>query len=158
MEPVVLNEELTLNLPEGFRILSEEERKAMPSTDEPPAWCARDGQRHLVIVAYWKKIGGLSAMLINEKDVIRHVEQTVSKPMAQYGYHLENWESILIGDRKAQGICYSYQAEGIGMMADSFVVKSRRTLYYFHAYSRSVLHEENRILWSDLFLRAVWND
>ena len=158
MEPVVLNNELNLNLPDGFRVLSEEERKAMPVIDEPPAWCARSEERHLVIVAYWKKIGGLSALLINEKDIIRHVEQAVSKPMAQYGYHLENWESILIGDRKAQGICYSYQVEGIGMTADSFVVKSRRTLYYLHAYSRSVLHEENRILWSDLFLRARWND
>lgn len=158
MELVILNDQLHLNLPEGFRVLREEERKAMATIDEPPAWCVRNEERHLVISAYWRKIGMLPALLINEKDIIRNVEQTIAKPMAQYGYHLENWESILIGDRKAQGICYSYHAEGIGMVADSFVVKSRRALYYFHTYSRSALHEENRILWSDLFLRATWND
>jgi hypothetical protein len=89
MELVILNDQLHLNLPEGFRVLREEERKAMATIDEPPAWCVRNEERHLVISAYWRKIGMLPALLINEKDIIRNVEQTIAKTMSQYGYQLE---------------------------------------------------------------------
>ncbi len=156
METVLLNEELSVSIPDGFRILSEEERNAMAVIDEPPAWCIRDDSRHLVLSAFWRKIGGLSSLLIDEKAIIKHVEETVSKPMKQYGYQLLDWETIWIGNQKAEGVCYSYQVNDTAMTADSFIVKNHRTLYYFHIYSQSALYEENKTLWSVLFQNAGW--
>lgn len=156
METILLNNELKVSVPETFHILTQAERESMASMDQPPSWCIKDMNRHLTMAAFWRDASRIALFFVNEQDVIRQVEQAIAKPLQVYGYHLEEWLTQKIGDRTAAGYRYTYTVNEEHMTACSFVIKGRKTLYYFHVYSWPEMEKENRKIWQDLLEQAVW--
>ena len=50
-----LNQELNLNVPEGFHVLSEAERMRLNFIADGEGCCLQDAERHIMISVGWKK-------------------------------------------------------------------------------------------------------
>lgn len=157
MQEILLNEELRLTYPEQFHVMDEEERRQLNFYADGPGACLSDPERHLMVSIGWKKINGLAAMLISEKDIARNMEMQVRTPMQQREYKMQGFVSTEAGGKKAEGFNYAYSVDGKGMAAQSLVAKNKKTIYYLHFYARTETFEEGRPVWEEILRTARWN-
>lgn len=153
---VTWNDTLTISCPEGFHVLDEAERGKLNFIQDGPGGGISDPDRHILISTGWKPFGGLSAMLLGIKDVAKNMEGRVRKPMQNYGYRLDGFVSGNVGNEKAEGFCYEYEAGGVGMYAESWVVKYKKVLYFLHFYARRELKDESLEIWNEILSSAKW--
>ena len=83
METKVLNQEWKLTVPDGFREMDESERGGVTYLGGAPQWTVTDPERHIVVLAAWKK-SGLAALMLSPKEVAKKMEAGVRGPMAAY--------------------------------------------------------------------------
>ena len=88
---MILNNELKLPVPEGFHVMDEEEVSRLRLLEEGPFAGLSDPERHMMITVGWKRLGSLTALMVNAGDVARHTEKTIHRAMAQMGYHCEGF-------------------------------------------------------------------
>ena len=153
---VTWNDALTISCPEGFHVLDEAERGKLNFIQDGPGGGISDPERHILISVGWKPFGGLSAMLLGIKDVAKSMEGRVRKPMQNYGYRLDGFVSGNVGNEKAEGFRYEYEADRIRMYAESYVVKYKKVLYFLHFYARRELKDESLEIWNEILLSAKW--
>ena len=149
METVPLNE-LTIPCPEGFHVMDEEERRGLRFADEGPAVCLSDPGRHMVVCAAAKKIGGLASFLLDDAGLVKNMETGILKAMKPFSCHYGGPVKRTAGGREAKGFCCTYTAQGTAMYGESLLLRSGRTLYYFHLYARQQLKEESLPVWEGL--------
>ena len=102
-------------------------------------------------------IGDLMArMLLNQKDIARSSEKVVAKAMSDVNYSLLGFRDRNIGGKKAQGYCYNYDKDGIAMYGESFCLKIKKTLYYFHFYCRDSMKEDSIPVWEGMLNEVKW--
>ena len=142
---LTLNQQLTISFPEGFRVMDEAERSKLNVLGKGPGECITDPERHVVMSFGWKAVG-LAALLLSAKDAAGKAESDICKAMSGYGYHLGGFLSREVGGEKAEGFAFDYEAQGIRMYAESFVVKYKKVLYFLHFYTRRELKNTRRIL------------
>ena len=87
MNTILLNDELMLQVPDGFQELTREEVEGMNAVGAPPQWCARDPERHMILAAAWKK-SSFASLLLTTKDLAKNMEKALSRQMVPYGYQL----------------------------------------------------------------------
>ena len=126
---MLLNNELSISFPEGFNEMSLEERKKLKLLAEGPGVCLSDPERHMIVSIGWKPLGLLPRLILNTND---------------------------IAAQTAKGISYQYDAEGVEMTGETLAVKNKKTLYYFHVYTRTALLEQNQTLWDTLLAEGRW--
>ncbi len=156
MENILLNNELNLSYPEGFHVLDDEERNRLTFFEDGPGVCLSDPERHIMMSVGWKQAGGFAAMVLNSKDVAKNMEAKIRKPMKQFGYRLEGFVSREVGGKQANGFRYEYEAQGIGMFAESLAVKMNKTIYYIHFYARTALKAESLPIMEDILGSILW--
>lgn len=139
---MLLNNELEIRVPDGFRAMREEELAKLKFYEEKPELCITDPDRHIIIAAAWKK-SGFAALLLSAKEVSKKMESAVAKAMQPYSYALETFLTEEIGGEKAEGFRYLYEAQDIRMIGESFSVKKGKVFYYIHCYLREELREES---------------
>ena len=150
MNKVLLNQELTITIPDGFRQMTEEELRSQNLYKEPPKWCITDPARHIVVSAAWKK-STFASLMISSEEVAKKMENEIRTAMTPYGYQLEGFISEEAGGHTLDGFRYSYTAQGIEMTGETFSVKKDRTFYYIHCYMRTALREESIPVIRELF-------
>ena len=155
MNEITLNDRVKLIYPEGFRLLSEEERGRLRMLEEGPGLSLSDPARHMLLSLGWTRLNPLSGLL-GAYDLAKNMESRVSRAMAPYGYRREGFGSRNVGGREASGFRYEYTAENVPMYGESYALKEGRTLYYFHLYARQELKEESLPLWGRLLEEARW--
>ena len=75
MMKLILNDELQLQYPEGFHVLSEEERSKL-NTSETGEWVGLSNpDLHILISLGWKKVNGFALMMLSEKDLAGKMEK-----------------------------------------------------------------------------------
>lgn len=74
----------------------------------------------------------------------------MSRDMAGYGYRKEARLSREIGGQKAEGFRYAYIAGDNPMVGESYVIRSGRTLTFFHVYLPEELREQGLPRWNEL--------
>lgn len=156
MQQISVNDELILSVPDSFHLLSEEERNKMVFLADGPGLCLSAPALHLMISVGWRKVNGLAAMLLGEKDIAKNMEARVRIPMQESGYRLEGFSDGEIGGKKMSGYSYSYTVKGKGMSAQSMVAKNRKTIYYFHFYARAETRQEGEAVWKQILETARW--
>ncbi len=154
MRDIILNDELKLSLPDGFRVMDEAERGRLHMLAEGGGICVSDPDRHILISAGWKQAGMLAGMLVNERDLAKNMETSVSRALAQSGYRGEEAVRKTIGGLEASGFRYTYTAEGICMAGESLAFKSGKTLYYIHLYAREESREASLKIWDEILASA----
>lgn len=157
MADLELNKELLMQVPESFRIMDKAEVAKMNTSFGPPEICLSDPEHHIIITAAFKK-SGLGAMLLSAGDVAKKMEQQLRGPMASYGYDLERFVSEDLAGSRAEGFMYTYTAQDIAMLGESFAVRKKKTFYYIHCYMRENLREESLRIIKDIFNTAKWKE
>lgn len=154
---IELDDKLTLSFPESFHVMDESEQGGMRFYGGSRGQCLSDPERHILISVGRKSIGGISALLVSAKDAAKRMEASIRKPMQAYGYRLNSFLAKDVGGKQAEGFGYEYEAQGIGMYGESFVVKQDRTLYYLNLYARQERKAESMEVWSAILSSARWS-
>ena len=142
MSELVINNELTMDCPEGFHVLSEEERRSMKTLKEGEWTGMSDPDRHIIVSAGWEKPALITAVL-NAHDLADICEKRIRKALQPMGYKLESRHDRTVAGEKASGIRYGYTVQDTGMCADSYAFRHGKYIYYFHFYYREALKEES---------------
>ena len=151
---VNINNEWTMEFPEGFRVLTDEERQSMNFIENGPGVCLSDPDCHITISISWKKTGLLAA-LADPKDAIKTMEAKISRPMQQFGYRRGGFFERQIGGKSFSGFQYSYTAQNTDMTGESLIGKSGKVFYYLHFYARSEMPESTEV-WKNILDSANW--
>lgn len=156
MDPLFLNNTLRIPCPEGFHVMDDQERKTLRFITEGPGVCLSCPERHIIISIGYKQTGGFTAMLVSGKDALKGMESQIRASMGSYGYQLDGFAARLIGTKNGEGIGFHYTARDIGMYSESFVIKEKKTFYYFHYYTRETLIDENFPVWKSFLDEIRW--
>ena len=149
MERVTLDEKMTIGCLEGFHVMTEEERSKMSMLEEGQWVGLSDPDRHILVTVGWKPVKGLASML-KGKSLAENMEKQVRRAMSPFGYTSEGPRERLIAGSKAYGFGYGYAAGDIDMVAESYVLKIDKVLYYFHFYARAALKKESLPVWKEM--------
>ena len=155
METMTLNGQLTITAPDGFHEMDEAERSKLNFYGEPANCCISDPDRHIIITAAWKT-SGFAALVLSARENIKKMEQAVKKPMAPYGYKLEEFFTDSVGGVTADGFRYSYTAQEVPMNCEIRCVKKGKTFYYIHCYMRTALLTESRKVIREMLTQGEW--
>ncbi len=151
----VLNQELYMNIPEGFHVLSEEELSKLNHIDGAPIWCISDPDRHIMMSVSWKK-SGFASLLVSSGEIIKKMEADICRAMGSYGYELKWFITEDLGGVQAEGFRYTYTAQNIPMMGETLSVKKGKTFYYIHCYLREELQEESLRTVEEILRTCRW--
>ena len=76
MERQTINDIFTLQIPDGFEVLTEEDLRSMyKNVGDPFNWGVRDMERHASIVAIWKKYPALLSWTLDPAGRRRRSER-----------------------------------------------------------------------------------
>ena len=153
---MLLNEELNLACPEGFREMDQAERAKLNMLKDGEGVCLTDPARHTVLSVGWKRTGRLLSFLASAEDSAKSMEHRIAKAMAVYGYRSEGFLSGQIDGAPAKGFRYVYTAQGVEMCGESWAVKHGKTFYYLHVYLRAALREESLACWDAILEGLRW--
>ena len=131
-----LDNKLFVECPEGFHLLDDEELAAMTFLDDGSKLCMSEPDKHILISISNKRINGFSSMMLKTSDVAGNMIKQIAQGMKPYGFKQLNTVEKIVAGRKAEGLDYEYEAQGIGMSGESLVLKNGKDLYYFHFYCR----------------------
>ena len=153
---MTLNQVLDLSYPEGFHILDEAERSKLQFIADGPGEVLSDPDRHITMSFGWNTLNGFTALLIGTHDVAMKMKTAIASSSAPYGYKEEQDLKRPLGGQTAEGIRFTYTAQDVPMTGESYVVKYKKTLYYFHYYTRTALWETNKPVWDSILDSVSW--
>ena len=140
MERQTINETFTLQIPDCFEVLTEDDlRKMYRNVGDPFKWGVWDTENHVIITALWKQYPALLSWMLDLKAIVKKNEQLTGKAHAAHGYRFLEFFSMQAGDEKAEGYRFSYDKEGITQVCSNCLIKDGRTIYAFICVGR----EEN---------------
>ena len=140
MSKQTINDTFTLEIPDRFEVLSEEDLRGMyRNAGDPFQWGVRDTENHVIIVALWKKYPALLSWTLDLKAIVKKNEQLTGQAHAEHGYRFLEFFSMQAGDEKAEGYRFTYEKEGATQACSNFLIRDGRTIYAFICVGR----EEN---------------
>ena len=140
MSKQTINDTFTLEIPDRFEVLSEEDLRGMyRNAGDPFQWGVRDTENHVIIVALWKKYPALLSWTLDLKAIVKKNEQLTGQAHAEHGYRFLEFFSMQAGDEKAEGYRFTYEKEGVTQACSNFLIRDGRTIYAFICVGR----EEN---------------
>ncbi len=154
MNSVSLNEKMVLNYPDPLHLLSEEELAEVRFLNDRKGMCFSDPEHHLMISVADQKLDGFSGLILKASDICRNCEPIIAKAMRPYDYELDDFCTEEILGQNADGFSYFYQAEGVRMYGEFYVLKVKKTVYYFYLYMRDKGKEDSVEVW-EKFLRGI---
>ena len=135
-----INETFTLQIPDGFEVLTEEDLgKMYRNIGDSFGWGVRDTENHVIITVLWKQYPALLSRMLDLKAIVKKNEQLTGKAHAAHGYRFLEFFSMQAGDEKAEGYRFSYDKEGMTQVCSNYLIKDGRTIYAFMCVGR----EEN---------------
>ena len=149
MAELILNNELLLKYPEGFHVMSEEERSKMNMLEEGKWAGLFDPDKHILVTVGWKQTG-IASMILSGLDLANNMEKHIRRAMMSFGYRLEGFKECQIADTKVHGFGYEYVSHEIPMYAESYAMKKGKVIYYFHFYARTAMKSESIAIWRDM--------
>ena len=140
MSKQTINDTFTLEIPDRFEVLSEEDLRGMyRNAGDPFQWGVRDTENHVIVVALWKKYPALLSWTLDLKAIVKKNEQLTGQAHAEHGYRFLEFFSMQAGDEKAEGYRFTYEKEGATQACSNFLIRDGRTIYAFICVGR----EEN---------------
>lgn len=156
MNRIKLNINLEIGVPEGFRLMDENDKRRLTILVDGEGVVLENPEKHAVVSIGWKTVGRLALKLSSTQNIADRAERSIRKAMKRFDYSFDGAAEPLIGGRKADGFRYTYTAQNIKMAGETDVVKFESMIYYFHLCTRESLKEENQILWNKILSSAEW--
>ena len=141
----IINETFTLQIPDSFEVLSEDDlRKMYRNIGDPFRWGVRDTENHVIMTALWKQYPALLSWMLDLKAIVKKNEQMTGKVHAAHGYRFLEFFSMQAGDEEAEGYRFCYDREGMTQVSNIFLIKDGRTIYSFICVGREETMERDR--------------
>ena len=159
MDKILINDSLKICFPDSFHVMSKEERAEVNNKTGDRGICLKAPDLHIIISIAWVRVDGIRGVfsrLFRGKDPVKNAESFYKKKMKAYGYKTEQYLKYQIGGTDAEGLRYSYLAQGIDMMGETCSLKKDRVLYYFHCYYRAQQLTESQDVWKTILDSAQW--
>ncbi len=132
MKSQTINETFTLQIPDGFEVLTEEDlRKMHRNVGDPFRWGVRDTENHVIMTALWKAYPALLSWTLDLNAIVKKNEQLTGKVHAAHGYRLLEFFTLQAGDEEAKGYRFCYDNEGTTQVCSNCLIKEGRTIYAF---------------------------
>ncbi|MBR4163081.1 MAG: hypothetical protein IKR11_06120 [Solobacterium sp.] len=142
MGSTILNQKYLLSYTDEFKMLDGDELKQLNFLNEGAGICLRNEERHIMITAAWKQVGGFTSMMLNDKDLVKNAEEYIRKANKAYQYHYDGPVQLEAAGQKAEGFQYGYHVQDTDMTGICCVIKDGKTVYYFYLYVRKENEEE----------------
>lgn len=138
-----ISNELSASYPDSFHVMSEEEIKQHCYYQQAPQWSIYDEQQHVLISVAYKKSNFLINKLTNTESLTKNMEGVLAKQLAGNDFQYDKFTNRDIDGITAYGVEYDYTVQELGMHACSYILNSKKNLYYIHAYVRQENKEES---------------
>ena len=155
-QTITFHQKLKLTFPEGFREMSQAERGNLTMIAEGPGSCLTDPERHIIVSVGWRPLGRWTSLILSAKDAAKNMAGSIRNAMAPYGCRVTRASGKRIDGEGAEGVCFDYTVQEIGMYGESYVVKRDRVFYYLHVYVREEAKGESLNLWEEILSTAKW--
>ena len=146
---------MSVEIPEGFYELSEEERRSIKIQGKGEGSVFKDPDRRMFISIGWKKAGFMVRMLTS-KDFAKSMEPRIDGSMRKYGYQFRTNIDRPIGGLDASGFGYTYTAQDIAMYAESYAIKNGKLIYYIHFYINQEAKDEGQQTLNQILDSVEW--
>lgn len=150
MEKVLVNDNLELAMPDGFRTMERDEVKKAYGFDYDCLWGMRDEERHMMLTIIWKVSNKVLAKLGTAKIIAEQQDKGLRKRFKRMGYQSGDVRPIEIAGIEGCNFSYSYELEGTELACETNVVKDGTCCYSIYYYTRADCAEENRSLYEDI--------
>ena len=137
METILVNNELSASIPDGFRMMDAAETKAAFGIDNPDMIALKDADRHIVLNIAWHNSNKLIAGLASTKSLAERVEKSLSKTYRNAGYKLEGYRQLELCGEQAVGFTCTYTMQGVPQTADIALFKHGASCYTIYSYMRT---------------------
>ena len=107
-------------------------------------------ESRLIVSMGWKEVNALAGILLHVIPPVASMEAAVNQSMAGYGFRRETRLTRQIAGQKAEGFRYTYTAGDNFMVGESYVIRSGRSLTFFHVYLPDELREQGLARWNEL--------
>ena len=122
---------LTVDLPEGFGPLPQDELEAFMGLSYECMWGARDPERHMMVAVTWKDSNDIITKLVSEKSLAKRVDKAYAARRRAYGYHNDGFftREIPGASARAHGFGYSSTPNGTPQKGEVLVFKRGSRCY-----------------------------
>ena len=158
MERILLNDQLELSCPEGFRRLNEEEIKKFNFANEAPGCVLQNEECHLIVSLAWRKVNFLLSRLISVKELSGRMADYIANADKDYGHKRGENFDVRVAGEKAAGFEYSYTVEDTAMDARVIITRHRGFFYYMYFYFRSANRQESLKLIDEIVNSMSWKE
>ena len=140
MEIVLIdNEWLAAGLPEGLERVPHGELEAFMRFRYDRMWGVRNNGRHMLICVTWRDSNKLITKLASEKFFVKQVNEAFTKRYRDRDYHCNGFltRSVVGASNEAQGLRFSYTADGVAWEGEVLVFKRGIRCYTLCFYTQS---------------------
>lgn len=123
---LIVNQELSLEFPEGFHQMDQTERSKWNAAQEGESFS--DPEKHMIVSVAWKPLGWFVSKFVGNKDIARGMEFRMRSAMKSCQYHAESLLRKEIAQSQAEGFSYRYRVQETEMYGESVVFKRGRML------------------------------
>ena len=148
MNKVVLNNEMSVMIPEGFSELSAEEVQKMTACkSRAPMWNIMNKDEHILISASWVRTGWFMSHLLDAKDMVKTIRDKYKSQEKAFGATYGDITETTLDGQRAYSYSCSYcgkNEEGVmmDMIRETVVVKIGKVFYVFQSVCRDALKEK----------------
>jgi hypothetical protein len=150
MNTEVVNGEIMIEVPEGFRVYDKAELDQAYTDSNPDRWGMTNDERHIVVSVFWHKNNALVVALAGSREACKGTEKKLSKGLKNHGYVLEGFYQRDICGQKGHGFRHRYNLNGEEYISEVTLFMKGRVCYTVYCYTRSKDETANRQILSDI--------
>lgn len=139
----LINNELSITLPEGFRTMDAEELQRSYGQRVDTMHGYRDEGRHAILTVMWNDSNKLAARIAGAKAIAKRAEKLHARMNKDADYHFEGFFDTQLAGCKARGIRYGYSREGVAYDAQTIIFLHEGCCYSVYYYTHAKLAEQN---------------
>ena len=133
MDRYLLNEELVITIPDGFRELTEEEfEEAFPGHKED-VFGVTDEESGMTAAVFWNRSGRLYTRFQTPQKIFAKLEPQLARWHRNYGL-LSNISGELLGN-PSEGIRYEYEKNEVPISAETIIFRSAKSIYIVYYFA-----------------------
>ncbi|MDO4806625.1 MAG: hypothetical protein Q4A07_05190 [Coriobacteriales bacterium] len=141
---------LSIELPDGFELMSSDLLQSIYGMEYMQMWGARDEGRHVAVTIIWKDSNALVSKLASQKALAKRVEKALAKAYRHKGYRVGNLFETNVAQRDTHGFAYACQIEGIPHECEVLVFKDGGRCYTLYYYAREECAQKNRSVYESM--------
>ena len=139
-----INHDLNLMVPDGYRVMSAEEMKAMFLDDNPNRWAMRNEAMHHTVAVFYHKSNPFLSMLADAKSIAESTELRLAEGLLSHQYRKGESFPLTVCGQKAYGFTYRYINHDVPTDGTVIVFKHGNICYTVYGYSAQEYTDANR--------------